>query len=99
MSNIAVARFFGHATPDRAGARPYRVQGRVARCSMDRWIVPSREQYRLESKKNSAADHRVKGWSDNYENAHERSKIINAIKETRMVTRLDFRICHLEGGT
>ena len=55
--------------------------------------------YRLESKKNSATDHRVKGWSDNYENAHETSKIINAIKETRMVTRLDFRICHLEGGT
>jgi hypothetical protein len=27
--------FFGHATPDRAGARPYRVQGRVARCDMD----------------------------------------------------------------
>jgi hypothetical protein len=26
--------FFGHATPDRAGARPYRVQGRVARCDM-----------------------------------------------------------------
>ena len=26
--------FFGHATPDRAGARPYRVQCRVARCSM-----------------------------------------------------------------
>ena len=25
---------FGHATPDRAGARPYRVQGRVARCGM-----------------------------------------------------------------
>ena len=26
---------FGHATPDRAGARPYRVQCRVARCDMD----------------------------------------------------------------
>ena len=26
--------FFGHATPDRAGARPYRVQCRVARCDM-----------------------------------------------------------------
>ena len=34
-SNIAVARFFGHATPDRAGARPYRVQCRVARCDID----------------------------------------------------------------
>src|SRR5271165_6520304 len=30
--------FFGHATPDRAGARPYRVQCRVARCDMGlRW--------------------------------------------------------------
>ena len=30
--------FFGHATPDRAGARPYRVQCWVARCDMgDRW--------------------------------------------------------------
>ena len=28
--------FFGHATPDRAGARPYRVQCRVARCDMGR---------------------------------------------------------------
>ena len=26
--------FFGHATPDRAGARPYRVECRVARCGM-----------------------------------------------------------------
>jgi hypothetical protein len=26
--------FFGYATPDRAGARPYRVQCRVARCDM-----------------------------------------------------------------
>src|SRR5208282_1243740 len=26
--------FFGHATPDRAGARPYRVQYRVAQCDM-----------------------------------------------------------------
>src|SRR5271166_6893478 len=26
--------FFGHTTPDRAGARPYRVQCRVARCDM-----------------------------------------------------------------
>ena len=24
--------FFGHATPDRAGARPYHVQCRVTRC-------------------------------------------------------------------
>jgi hypothetical protein len=28
-------KFFGHATPDRAGACPYRVQCRVARCDMD----------------------------------------------------------------
>jgi|SRR5271165_5776274 len=28
--------FFGHATPDRAGARPYRVQGRVARLA---WVI------------------------------------------------------------
>jgi len=26
--------FFGHPTQDRAGARPYRVQCRVARCDM-----------------------------------------------------------------
>ena len=26
--------FFGHPTPDRAGARPYRIQYRVARCDM-----------------------------------------------------------------
>jgi len=26
--------FFGHATPDRAGAHPYRVQSRVAQCDM-----------------------------------------------------------------
>jgi hypothetical protein len=26
--------FFGHATPDRAGARPYRAQCRVTRCDM-----------------------------------------------------------------
>ena len=29
-----VGPFFGHATPDRAGARPYRVKCRVARCDM-----------------------------------------------------------------
>src|SRR5580698_5126885 len=29
-----VGPFFGHATPDRAGARPYRVRCRVARCGM-----------------------------------------------------------------
>ena len=33
-SNIAVARFLDHPTPDRAGARPHRVQCRVARCDM-----------------------------------------------------------------
>jgi hypothetical protein len=27
--------FFGHATPDRAGARPYRLQCRIGRCDMD----------------------------------------------------------------
>ena len=32
--NIAVARFLDHPTPDRAGARPYRIQCRVARCDM-----------------------------------------------------------------
>src|SRR5271169_5807702 len=43
LSRILIAghcrcTFFGHATPDRAGARPYRVQCRVARCDMgDRW--------------------------------------------------------------
>ena len=31
---ICRCTFFGHATPDRAGARPYRVQCRVARCDM-----------------------------------------------------------------
>src|SRR5271157_2192084 len=39
LSRILIAghcrcTFFGHATPDRAGARPYRVQCRVARCDM-----------------------------------------------------------------
>ena len=42
--------FFGHATPDRTGARPgarpYRVQCRVARCDIgDRWPAPDLLQY------------------------------------------------------
>ena len=32
--SLVLSTFFGHATPDRAGARPYRVQCRVARCDM-----------------------------------------------------------------
>ena len=74
--------FFGHATPDRAGARPYRVQCRVAQCDIglpahtshrfSRVLAcfagpisqASRERYRLEPKKKSVTDHRIKRSSD-----------------------------------
>ena len=36
--------FFGHATPDRAGARPYRVQCRVTRCDIR---LPARSYLRM----------------------------------------------------
>jgi hypothetical protein len=40
--------FLGHATPDRAGARPYRVQCRVARCDMGPpFLGQSGDTYRI----------------------------------------------------
>jgi hypothetical protein len=34
-----------------------------------------------------------------YEKAHVASNIINAIKETKIIPRLDFRVRDLDGGT